>query len=79
VNAGTPLEREPEDLAWLVETVQAAVDVPLCLDSTNAKALVAALKQVKRTPLINSISGEPKRRGGQQVPKAGEDEMTARR
>jgi 5-methyltetrahydrofolate--homocysteine methyltransferase len=61
VNAGTPPEREPEDLAWLVETVQAAADVPLCLDSTNAKALAAALKQVKRTPLINSISGEPKR------------------
>ena len=43
-------------------SVQAAVDLPLCLDSTNAKELAAALKKAKRTPLINSISGEPTRR-----------------
>jgi 5-methyltetrahydrofolate--homocysteine methyltransferase len=61
VNAGTAPEREPEDLVWLVRTVQSAVDVPLCLDSTNARALAAALEEVKRAPLINSISGEPKR------------------
>jgi 5-methyltetrahydrofolate--homocysteine methyltransferase len=61
VNAGTALEREPEDLVWLVQTVQAAVEVPLCLDSTNAQALAAGLKEVKRPPLINSISGEPRR------------------
>jgi 5-methyltetrahydrofolate--homocysteine methyltransferase len=63
VNAGTAPEREPEDLVWLVRTVQAAVDLPLCLDSTNATALAAALKEVKRPPLVNSISGEPKRLG----------------
>src|SRR5690606_14739796 len=50
-----------DDLVWLVETVQAEVDLPLCLDSTNAKALAAALKAARRTPLINSISGEPGR------------------
>jgi 5-methyltetrahydrofolate--homocysteine methyltransferase len=61
VNAGTHPEREPEDLTWLVQTVQDAVELPLCLDSTNPKALVAGLKEVKRTPLINSISGEPGR------------------
>jgi 5-methyltetrahydrofolate--homocysteine methyltransferase len=61
VNAGTAPEREPEDLVWLVQTVQAAADVPLCLDSTDAQALAAALKEVKRPPLINSISGEPRR------------------
>jgi 5-methyltetrahydrofolate--homocysteine methyltransferase len=61
VNAGTPPEREVEDLVWLVQTVQAAVDVALCLDSTDATALAAALKAVKHTPLVNSISGEPGR------------------
>lgn len=64
VNAGTPPQREPEDLTWLVQTVQAAVQLPLCLDSTNPQALAAALKEVKRAPLINSISGEPARLEG---------------
>jgi len=63
VNAGTHPEREPEDLTWLVQTVQGAVELPLCLDSTNPKALAAALKEVRHAPLINSISGEPDRLG----------------
>jgi len=37
VNAGTPATREADDLVWLVETVQAVVDVPLCLDSANPR------------------------------------------
>ncbi len=64
VNAGTPPEREPEDLVWLVETVQAATDAPLCLDSANPAALTAALARVARPPLINSISGEARRLEG---------------
>ncbi len=64
VNAGTPPEREAGDLIWLVETVQAAVDTPLCLDSANAAALSAALEHVARPPLINSISGEQRRLDG---------------
>jgi 5-methyltetrahydrofolate corrinoid/iron sulfur protein methyltransferase len=58
INAGTPVDREPDDLIWLIETVQAAVDKPLCLDSANPPALEAALPHVKQAPLINSISGE---------------------
>jgi 5-methyltetrahydrofolate corrinoid/iron sulfur protein methyltransferase len=61
VNAGTPPQREPEDMAWLVETVQAATDVPLCLDSANPKALQAGLGLVRKTPIINSVSGEKQR------------------
>jgi len=61
VSAGTSPEREPNDLVWLVQTVQEAVDVPLCLDSANPRALAAAIKEVRKTPLINSISGEPQR------------------
>lgn len=64
VNAGTPVEREPEDLIWLVQTVQAAVDKPLCLDSANPLALAAALPEVKQAPLMNSISGEQGRLEG---------------
>ena len=61
VNAGTHPRREPDDLVWLVETVQTAVDTPLCLDSTNPQAIAAALEVIDRTPMINSISGEPDR------------------
>lgn len=43
VNAGTPTDREPDDLVWLIETVQAVVEKPLCLDSANPAALTAAL------------------------------------
>ena len=64
VNAGTPPEREPDDLVWLVDTVQAVVETPLCLDSANPAALAAALARVVRPPLINSISGEKKRLDG---------------
>lgn len=61
VNAGTHPQQEPDDLVWLVETIQAVVETPLCLDSANPQALSAALTSVKQTPMINSISGEPQR------------------
>jgi 5-methyltetrahydrofolate--homocysteine methyltransferase len=64
VNAGTTPEREPDDLVWLVETIQAGVDTPLCLDSANPEALKAAVSVVKKTPLINSISAEKERLEG---------------
>lgn len=64
VNAGTRPQDEPEDLVWLVRTVQEVVDVPLCLDSANPRALAAAIKVVERTPMINSINGEPERLAG---------------
>jgi cobalamin-dependent methionine synthase I len=61
VNAGTSVTTEVEDLVWLVQTVQAAVDVPLCLDSPNAEALRAAVIVHMGTPMINSITGEEER------------------
>ncbi len=48
INAGTRPDQEPADLLWLVETVQAAVDTPLCLDSAildpTDRELMATLK-----------------------------------
>jgi 5-methyltetrahydrofolate corrinoid/iron sulfur protein methyltransferase len=64
VNAGTGAGQEAADLVWLVETAQAAVDVPLCLDSPNPAALKAGLEHVRQTPMINSISGETSRLEG---------------
>jgi len=61
VNAGTAPSREPDDMAWLVENIQDVTDLPLCLDSANPVALKAALEQVDKTPIINSVSGEKKR------------------
>jgi 5-methyltetrahydrofolate corrinoid/iron sulfur protein methyltransferase len=58
VNAGTAPEREPEDMAWLVTTIQEGCDVPLSLDSANPRALRAGLELVKNPPIINSVSGE---------------------
>lgn len=64
VNAGTHPNREPDDLVWLIETIQAVVETPLSLDSANPQALRVAIQAVQRTPLINSISGEPERLNG---------------
>jgi len=64
INAGTHPSQEADDLIWLIETVQAVVDTPLCLDSANPAALQIAVRAVKQTPLINSISGEADRLKG---------------
>jgi cobalamin-dependent methionine synthase I len=61
VNAGTLLSEEPAALAWLVKTVQSVVQLPLCIDSPNAKATEAALAVHQGKALINSISGEKNR------------------
>ena len=64
VNAGTGTGDEVQDLVWLVETVQAAVEAPLCLDSANPIALMAGMECAARTPMVNSISGEEERLEG---------------
>jgi 5-methyltetrahydrofolate corrinoid/iron sulfur protein methyltransferase len=61
INAGTLPSREADDLTWLIHLVQEVVDVPLCLDSANPEALNAVMKEVNKTPMINSISGETSR------------------
>jgi len=61
VNAGTFVDQEVDCLCWLVETVQSKVDLPLCLDSPNPKALSESIKRHKGEPMINSISLEQER------------------
>jgi len=60
VNGGLP-EQEVELLSWLVDLVQEAVDIPLCLDSADPEAMVRALPRCKHRPMVNSISDEPAR------------------
>ena len=62
VNGGTFPGREAELLSWLVDVVQEATDLPLCVDSSDPAALVAALPKVKQArPMINSITLEGQR------------------
>ena len=61
VNAGIFVKKEPEYLAWLVQTVQEVVDGPCAIDSPNPKAIEAALAVHQGTPMINSISLEKER------------------
>jgi cobalamin-dependent methionine synthase I len=60
VNGGVP-EQEVELLSWLVDVVQGAVDIPLCLDSADPQALMKALPRCKQRPMVNSITDEPAR------------------
>ncbi len=58
VNVNTFGVDEVTMLPQVVQAVMDTVDVPLCLDCTNPKALEAALKVYKGKPLINSVTGE---------------------
>lgn len=60
VNGGLP-EQELDLLPWLVDVVQSAVDIPLCLDSADPQALLRALPRCKQRPMVNSITDEPAR------------------
>ncbi len=57
VNVGTLGVDEVALLPQAVQAVMGTVDIPLCLDSANPKALEAALKVYKGKPLINSVTG----------------------
>ncbi len=61
VNAGIFVNKEPEYLTWLVQTVQEVVEGPCAIDSPNPKAIEAALAVHQGTPMINSISLEKER------------------
>ncbi len=61
LNIGPQKKRGHEILPWMVEVVQSAVDVPLCLDTTNLEAIEAACEICKSQPIINSTSAEEER------------------
>ena len=62
INLGPRKKDGEEVFPWMVETVEAVVDVPLCFDSTNILAIEAGLKRItKAQPIINSTSAEPER------------------
>lgn len=48
-------------MKWLIDLIQDAVDVPLCLDSPNPQVIQECIGLCRKTPMINSISAEPDR------------------
>jgi 5-methyltetrahydrofolate corrinoid/iron sulfur protein methyltransferase len=60
-----PAEDGGEDLMqWTVTTIQEAVPLPVCLDTTNGRAIEAGLQVHNNEwgrPLINSTSNDPER------------------
>ncbi len=62
INLGPRKKDGEEVFPWIVETLEAVVDVPLSFDSTNLLGIEAGLKKVtKAQPIINSTSAEPER------------------
>ncbi|MGD2156949.1 MAG: dihydropteroate synthase [Anaerolineales bacterium] len=62
VNLGPRKKDWEEVFPWMVETIEAVVDVPLSFDSTNIMGIEAGLKKVtKAQAIINSTSAEPER------------------
>jgi 5-methyltetrahydrofolate--homocysteine methyltransferase len=58
VNVGVPGMDEEELLPKVVKALVSEIDIPLCLDSANPKALAAAAHVAPGKPLINSVNGE---------------------
>lgn len=58
VNVGLPGIDERQMMVDVVKELQAVVDVPLQIDSTNAEVLEAALRIYNGKPLVNSVNGE---------------------
>jgi 5-methyltetrahydrofolate--homocysteine methyltransferase len=62
VNCSDLLDNELAVMKWLVENVQAAVDVPLSIDTPNPAAMEIGLSLAQKgKPLANSITGEKER------------------
>jgi len=61
INVGVPGIDEKHAMLESLQVVQAAVDVPLWIDTSNPEVLAAALKKVQGRPGINSTTGEEKR------------------
>lgn len=61
INVGVPGIDEKHAMLEALKIVQAAVDVPLWIDTSSPDVLAASLKNVQGRPGINSTTGEEKR------------------
>jgi len=51
-------DNEVETLHWLIDLVQEVTHTPICIDSPNPEACVAAMQFCKKPGIINSVSME---------------------
>jgi cobalamin-dependent methionine synthase I len=61
INAGAFAGREIECLKWIVDQVQEATDLPLCIDSPDPAVIKAVLPSAGKRPMINSVTLDPDR------------------
>jgi len=55
VNLGA-VSADPQDMCWMIETVQETVETLICIDTNKPKILAEAIKVCKHPPLINSTT-----------------------
>ncbi|MBR6902882.1 MAG: homocysteine S-methyltransferase family protein [Clostridia bacterium] len=58
VNVGLPDINETEMLKKAVTELQAVVDLPLCIDTSDISAMETAVRMYNGKPLINSVNGK---------------------
>lgn len=63
LNPGFLSKRREDRLAFMVDAVQDAVDLPLILDSPKAKILEKGLAPCRRKPILNALTLEPEKLG----------------
>lgn len=59
VNLGA-VSGKPEDLIWMIEQVQAEVDLPISIDNNKVTLVKEAVPACKKPPLINSTTADDK-------------------
>ena len=61
INVGLPGADEEALMAKVVRAAEGATDLPLVIDSTDPKAIEAALKEIGGKCLVNSVTGDKER------------------
>jgi len=61
INVGLPGGDEPALMPVVVRAVEESTDLPVVIDSTDPRAIEAALKEVGGKPLVNSVTGDADR------------------
>jgi cobalamin-dependent methionine synthase I len=61
INTAASIEREKDDLLWLIDNAQNRFDCGISIDSPDSSIVRECLKSCKHKPFINSISAETSR------------------
>ena len=61
INVGPGRDNGPEDMAWLVKTVQEVTEIPLCIDAFGPKTMEAGVKACNNPVIMNTTNADPAR------------------